>query len=65
METGWTEEMYAALLADTNERIRLSRLTDAALVWEAVERGLVDDNIVSEMADRLDPQWANREEGKK
>lgn len=56
----WTEEAYAKAYAYIEESSRLEALTDGALVWEAVERGLVDDQVVEEMADRLDPRWAWR-----
>ena len=56
----WTEAACAKTLAYIDESIYLGALTDGALVCEAVERGFVDDQLVEEMADRLDPRWAWR-----
>ncbi len=57
-----TPELAAKQWAYHQECRRLSKLSNAELVWAAVGRGLVDDPLIEELCTRLDPHWAERGE---
>jgi hypothetical protein len=55
------EKLKRRLLREVKEVIRLSNLSNEQLIVECIQSGLADDPRVSELMQRVLPDWQNNE----